>query len=101
VAIGESIEFLFGLAAQPLVSDYDANVMQAVPRYAVAFDGSGMVIDHHDTRVGVERVRLERVGPHAYDVGLIAHERILPVWQGRIDWSPRSDDRVARTQRVY
>jgi hypothetical protein len=50
----------------------------------VAHGQDGVVLDHHDTRIGVERVYVERLAPDAYRLRLVAHERILPVWEGVI-----------------
>ena len=80
--VGGSVEYLLGIAAQPLVSDYNDNVVQEAPLYGLAFASDGSILDHHDTSIGVERVYVERLGRTSYRVRLVAHERILPVWEG-------------------
>jgi hypothetical protein len=83
--VGEAIEYPFGIGTQPLVSDYNDNVYQQTPRVALAYGKDGAVLDHHDTRIGVERL-----APDAYRLRLVAHERILPVWEGVIRAGPPS-----------
>jgi hypothetical protein len=88
--VGEAIEYPFGIGMQPLVSDYSDNVYQQTPRVALAYGKDGVVLDHHDTRIGVERVYVERLAPDAYRLRLVAHARILPVWEGVIRAGPPS-----------
>lgn len=89
LSVGEAIEYPFGVGTQPLVSDYNDNVFQEFPRYALAYGRNGAVLDHHDLRIGVERVYVERQAEDAYKLRLVAHERILPVWEGLIRLSQR------------
>jgi hypothetical protein len=81
---GESVEFLFGLDTQPLITDYNNNPLQDPLRYAVAYDADGTILDHHDRGIGVEKVFIERTNEKTYKVRLISYERILPVWEGVI-----------------
>ena len=85
LAIGDSVEFLLGIAAQPLIADYNEDPYQEVPRYALAYAEGGTILDHHDTGIGVERVSIERLSDDLYQVRLISHERIVPVWEGVLD----------------
>jgi hypothetical protein len=63
LGLGEAIEYPFGIGTQPLVSDYNDNVHQQTPRVALAYGKDGIVLDHHDTRIGVERVYVEASQP--------------------------------------
>lgn len=89
LAVGESVEYPFGIGTQPLISDYNEDVFQDRPRYALAYGGDGTILDHHERRIGVERVYVERTSRDAYKLRLIAHERILPVWEGVLRTRPR------------
>ncbi len=82
--VGESIQFLLGIGAQPLITTYNHNVYQDPLLYGLAYDADGTILDHHDQGVGVEKVYVERIASHVYKVRLISHERILPVWEGVI-----------------
>jgi len=90
VPVGGSIEYLFGIATQPLAADYNENVFQTLPLYAFAYADDGTVLDHHDLRIGVERIRVERPDETTLELRLISHERILPVWEGVIGAPGRS-----------
>jgi hypothetical protein len=79
---GESVEFLFGLGTQPLITAYNDNPTQIPLRYAVAYDADGTILDHHDRGIGVEKVLIEQINENRYKVRLISYERILPVWEG-------------------
>lgn len=87
VAVGETVEILFGIGSQPLIAPYNDDVFQDPLAWAVAFDARGWVVDHHGPDVGVEQVYIERLGPSTYRVRLVAHERILPVWEALLGTS--------------
>ena len=82
--VGASADFLLGIGAQPLITTYNLNVYQDPLLYGLAYDADGIILDHHDRGIGVEKVYVERIGSHAYKLRLISHERILPVWEGII-----------------
>lgn len=82
LGIGEAIEYPFGIGTQPLVSDYNDYVYQEKPLYALAYGPDGVVLDHHRLDVGIERIYVERRAPQTYRLRLVAHERIMPVWEG-------------------
>jgi hypothetical protein len=82
--VGESLEFLFGVGTQPLVSRYNHDSYQDPMLYGLAYRTDGMILDHHDRGIGVEKIWIERLRSDAYRVRLISYERILPVWEGTI-----------------
>ncbi len=82
IEVGESVDFLFGIGTQPLITSYNQNVYQDQLLYGFAYDSNGIILDHHDQRIGVEQVHIERIDPHVYRVRLISYERILPLWEG-------------------
>jgi hypothetical protein len=77
-------EVLFGIATQPVIASYNHDGYQVPMRYALAYDAEGIVMDHHDQGIGVEKAHVRRVGPNSYQVRLVSYERILPVWEGVI-----------------
>ncbi len=84
VQVGKPIEFLLGLAPQPLIAAYNHNPYQETMVYGFAYDANGQILDHHDLGIGVEKVSIERIDTETYKVRLISYERILPVWEGMI-----------------
>ncbi len=84
LAAGESTEFLFGIGTQRLIEGYNINSAQTPLRYALAYNHDGVILDHHDRGIGVEKVFIERMDDATYKVRLISYERILPVWEGGI-----------------
>jgi len=82
VAIGESVEFLLGLGAQPLITAYNQNPYKDTLVYGLAYGSDGIILDHHDRGIGVEKVYIERADTGTYKIRLISYERILPVWEG-------------------
>lgn len=88
LAVGESADYLLGIDSQPLVANYDDDVFEEPLPYVLAYDEDGKILDHHARSLGVERISVERLGAREYRVCLIAHERILPVWEGRLQQRP-------------
>jgi hypothetical protein len=82
VAIGESVEFLLGLGTQPLITAYNQNPYKDTLIYGLAYGSDGIILDHHDRGIGVEKVYIERADTGTYKIRLISYERILPVWEG-------------------
>ncbi|MBI3598463.1 MAG: hypothetical protein HY201_03290 [Nitrospirae bacterium] len=84
IAVGESVEFLLGLGTQPLITAYNQNPYKDTLIYGFAYGADGIILDHHDLGIGVEKVSIKRVDLQTYKVRLISYERILPVWEGII-----------------
>jgi len=89
LGVGQERELLFGIGTQPLIAAYNHNLYQDRLPYALAYNADGIILDHHDLKIGVERAVIERIDFVTYRVRLVSYERILPVWEGVIRISPK------------
>lgn len=85
-----AVSALFGINPQPLVGDYnqsfDPDILDQSPvPFALVYDDSGRILNHHLPTIGIEQWYARKRGCKLV-IDLISHERILPLARLEIDY---------------
>ena len=86
LAPGEQTSMVFGIGTQPLIDNYEDDAFQAYQQYALTYDHSGALTELvGDHGLGLAVVRRSATEKRAYTIDLVAYERSVPLWRGRVD----------------
>lgn len=82
--LNEVQTFLLGIGTQPHICRYNDNVFQEKLRYGLFYNSKNQILDHHSSEIGIEMVRVNKISDDQIKIQLLAHERIMPVWEAII-----------------
>jgi len=92
LAPGEQTSMVLGIGTQPLMDDYEDDVFQEYQQYALTYDHRGALTELvGDHGLGLAVVRRSADEKAVYTIDLVAYERSVPLWRGRVDVQAKGD----------